>query len=49
MGYYKNLVIEILELHEKGFTTSQIADHLCVAAITVTNVIEQYDLESRGV
>lgn len=42
MGYYKNLVIEILELSEAGYTVQFIADRLGLAAITVANVIDQY-------
>jgi DNA-binding NarL/FixJ family response regulator len=42
MGYYKNLVIEILELSDAGLGVIAIADRLGVAAITVSNVLEMY-------
>jgi DNA-binding NarL/FixJ family response regulator len=42
VGYYKNLVIQILELSDDGLSVSAIADKLGLAAITVANVLEQY-------
>lgn len=42
MGYYKNLVIQILELNDAGLSVQAIADRLGLAAITVSNVIDQY-------
>ena len=42
VGYYKNLVIEILELSDAGLDILKIADRLCVAPITVANVLEMY-------
>jgi hypothetical protein len=42
VGYYKNLVIEILELSDAGLGVIAIADRLGVAAITVANVLEMY-------
>jgi len=45
MGYYKNLVIDILELNEAGLTPGAIADRLGIAVITVCNIIDQYSIE----
>jgi|694.fasta_scaffold11923_19 orotate phosphoribosyltransferase-like protein len=42
MGQIKNLIIEILELHAHGLTTTEISDRLGLALITVTNVINEY-------
>jgi hypothetical protein len=42
VGYYKNLVIEILELSDAGLGVIAIADRLGLAAITVANVLEMY-------
>ena len=42
VGYYKNLVIQILELSDDGLSVTAIADRLGLAAITVANVLEQY-------
>ena len=42
MGYYKNLVIEILELSDAGLGVIAIADRLGIAAITVANILEMY-------
>ena len=42
VGYYKNLVVEILELNEAGLDVLKIADRLCVAPLTVANVLEMY-------
>jgi hypothetical protein len=42
MGYYKNLVIEVLELNDAGLGVMAIADRLGLAAITVANVLEMY-------
>jgi DNA-binding NarL/FixJ family response regulator len=42
VGYYKNLVIQILELNDAGLSVQAIADRLGLATITVSNVIDQY-------
>jgi len=42
MGYYKNLVLEILELNDAGLTVLAIANKLGLAAITVANVLQEY-------
>ena len=42
MGYYKNLVLDILELNDAGLSVMAIADRLGLAAITVANVLEMY-------
>jgi hypothetical protein len=42
MGYYKNLIVEVLELNDAGLSVVAIADRLGLAAITVANVLEQY-------
>jgi orotate phosphoribosyltransferase-like protein len=42
MGYYKNLIVEVLELNDAGLSVGAIADRLGLAAITVANVLEQY-------
>ncbi len=42
MGYYKNLVIEILELNDAGLGVIAIADRLGLAAITVAKILEMY-------
>jgi len=42
VGYYKNLVIEILELNDAGLGVIAIADRLGIAAITVANILEMY-------
>jgi len=42
MGYYKNLVIEILEMSEKGCSVGFIANYLGVPVLTVNNVLEMY-------
>ena len=42
MGYYKNLVIEILELNDAGLGVMAIADRLGLAVLTVANVLEMY-------
>jgi hypothetical protein len=42
MGYYKNLVIEILELNEVGRSAEYIANSLGIAVLTVNNVLEMY-------
>lgn len=42
MGYYKNLIAEVLELNDAGLSVTAIADRLGLAAITVANVLEQY-------
>ena len=42
MAYYKNLVLDILELNDAGLSVMAIADRLGLAAITVANILEQY-------
>jgi len=42
MGYYKNLVIEILEMSDAGCSVPFIANYLGVAVLTVNNVLEMY-------
>lgn len=42
VGYYKNLVIEILEMSEAGCSVPFIANYLGVAVLTVNNVLEMY-------
>jgi len=42
MGYYKNLVLEILEMSDKGCSVKFIANYLGIPVLTVNNVIEQY-------
>lgn len=42
MGYYKNLVLEILELNDAGLSVTAIADRLGLAVITVANVLSEY-------
>ena len=42
MGYYKNLVLEILELNDAGLEVNAIADRLGLAVITVTNILQEY-------
>ena len=45
MGYYKNLVIQILEMSEAGCTVPFIANYLGVAVLTVNNVIDLYSMQ----
>ena len=42
MGYYKNLVIEILEMSDAGRSAEYIANRLGIAVLTVNNVLEMY-------
>ena len=42
MAYYKNLVLDILELNDAGLGVMAIVDRLGLAAITVANILEQY-------
>ncbi len=42
VGYYKNLVIQILEMSEAGCSVPFIANYLGVAVLTVNNVIDMY-------
>jgi hypothetical protein len=42
VGYYKNLVIEILEMSDAGCSVPFIANYLGVAVLTVNNVLEMY-------
>jgi hypothetical protein len=42
VGYYKNLVIEILEMSDAGCSVPFIANYLGVAVLTVNNVLEVY-------
>jgi hypothetical protein len=42
VGYYKNLVIQILEMSETGRSAEYIANYLGVAVLTVNNVIDMY-------
>lgn len=42
MGYYKNLVIQILEMNEIGRSAEYIANYLGIAVLTVNNVIDLY-------
>jgi orotate phosphoribosyltransferase-like protein len=42
MGYYKNLVLEILELSDAGLSVRAIADNLGLAVITVSNILCEY-------
>jgi len=42
MGYYKNLVNEILEMSDAGYSVPFIANYLGVAVLTVNNVLEMY-------
>ena len=42
VGYYKNLVIQILEMSEAGCSVPFIANYLGIAVLTVNNVIDQY-------
>lgn len=46
MGYYKNLVLEILELNDAGLPAAAIADRLGLAVITVCNVLNEYALDA---
>jgi hypothetical protein len=41
-GYYKNLVLEILELNDAGLGVVAIADQLGLAVITVSNILGEY-------
>ena len=42
MGYYKNLVIQILEMSETGRSAEYIANRLGLPVLTVNNVLELY-------
>lgn len=42
MGYYKNLVLEILELNDAGLPVNAIADRLGLDVITVANILQEY-------
>ena len=42
MGYYKNLVLEILELNDAGLGVVAIANQLGLAVITVSNILGEY-------
>ena len=44
MGYYKNLVIQILEMSEAGCSVPFIANYLGIAVLTVNNVLELYSV-----
>ena len=43
MGYFSELQIDILEMHDDGFTVTQIADRLNLSTEEVSEVIEGYE------